>query len=105
MKDENTQKKKEKNDFCCTTTGLVTHPSLSPLRDLWRAITLYSNLSLLLSLSGPMSVIKGDEWKTEGKKVLSPEFYAGSDHLTFSHGNHMGNMQKKKLNYAKIKNK
>lgn len=69
------------------TTGPVTHPSLSPLRDVQHAITLYRNLSL--------SLIKGDEWKTKREQgVLSPEFYAVCDHHTLSHGTRMRNVLK-----------
>lgn len=84
---EREKAKEKKVSVLRVTTGLVTHPSLSPLRDVQHAITLYRNLSL--------SLIKGDEWKTRGEQgVLSPEFYAVCDHHTLSHGTHMRNVLK-----------
>lgn len=76
----------------------MTHPSLSLTLPLgicsMPSLYIAISLSLCLSVFGPMSVIKGDEWKTGGEQgVLSPEFYAVCDHHTISHGIHMRKAQ------------
>lgn len=48
---------------------LVTHGCLSPLRDL------RPSLYLEISLSGPMSLIKGDEWKTGAGPAFLPRVF------------------------------
>lgn len=54
------------------TPGRVTHPLLSPRGELWHAITLYSNLAL----SGPMSLIEGNDWKNkERNNELPPKIF------------------------------
>lgn len=66
--------------------------SLFPLRDQWHAITLYSNLSLSLSLVACLW-LEGTSGKPEESREFSPQsFYVVCDHHTLSHGTHMRNV-------------